>query len=427
MAFANYTIELASEDGIFPSNWINITSYVKSLEITRGRDDVLSQVQTGTCSIQLKNDDGSFSPAYTLSPLYPNVSLMRAIRITGSPSSVTSYNFSQIATLTFTQVGNQVTAGANKLFFGYIQAIIPNPDPSVKETTIELSDGFAWLDLAKVTPTFVSGKMYDHVTAILNAAGWPTIARTIDAGALTFTPSYNEQSALQQLQSVVVDHEGGLLYMDGAGNIVAQDQNARFTGSYLSNVTTITDTDSVISLTAERPLRDIYNEIQITCLAGQILQTDATSVAKYGPRRLSLNANFLSGNDAEQWAKWLLSIKKDSKERLIVGFMANSSADLVYQALARELSDRIYFREFNAKTGTGGNVTTPVNGVGEYNIEAIRHTISNGGKLHLFEWQLSPVITTTRSQQTSSLGGWWTLDASQLTSGTYVTRLSYTV
>ena len=89
MVTATYSVELATADGANPSTFTDITSYVQSVAITRGRDDVLSQVQTGTARVTLINEDGRFSPGYTASPLYGNVATMRAVRIRGTFATVT--------------------------------------------------------------------------------------------------------------------------------------------------------------------------------------------------------------------------------------------------------------------------------------------------------------------------------------------------
>lgn len=425
MARASYVIELATGDGAFPSTWVNITDYVKDISIKRGRDDVLSVVQPGTASITLDNRDGRFSPAYQLSPLYPNVSLMRAVRIYGKPGVLSAMTFAEIAAYTFAELSVMATSGG--LFYGYIQSITPRPRLGEDECTIELTDGFTWLDLATVTPTFSSGSMSQHATAVLNSAGWPASARALSTGVLTFTPSYTDQSALSALSGIINENEGGLLYMDGGGNVVAQDQNTRFSWPYTSSIFTITDTDHIIDLAAERPISDVANEIKVTYSSGSVTKTDAASQAKYGPRRLNVSASFLGGTEADDWATWLLLQRKEPKERITVTMLANSSSTLIIQAMARDLSDRIYFQETVTKTGTGNASATPPSSTeGEYYIEGISHSIGNGGATHVVEWQLSPVVPYSRT----SVRNWWTLGTSQLESSPATgyaqqTRLSY--
>lgn len=406
MVSGTYTVELATAAGAFPTAWTDITAYVKAVSITRGRDDTLSQVQPGTATITLINDDGRFSPAYTLSPLYPNVALMRAIRIKGQPGGIDGLTFAQIAALTFDQLATYKFT--NGLYYGYVQSITPQPQPGMMEAQIQCSDGFTWLDLASGAPTYTSGTVSSHAAVALDAASWPSGARNIATGLLTFTPTFTDSTYLSQLQTVVNDNEGGLVFMDANGAVVVQDQATRFAAPYLTSVATLTDADAIASMEAERPIRDIANEVKVTYNGGTVTKTDAPSQTAYGPRRLNLTAGFLGGTDADDWASWLLSQRKDPKDRIVVSFVANKSSDLLLHAMVRDLSDRITVTDATRKTGVSG----------DYHIERIEHQIGNGGLYHVVTWQLSPVVPYSRQ----SIRVWWTLGTSTLGTGT---RLAY--
>lgn len=407
MVTATYIVELATTAGVAPTTWTDITGYVKSISITRGRDDVLSQVQVGTASLTLDNTSGTFSPANTFSTLYPHVAPMRAVRITATPGVVGRLTFDQLATYTFDQIATWPLDGG--LYYGYIQSITPRPHPDAMEASIELADGMSWLDLAVDAPTYTSGLMGAQVTNLLDTAGWAASARIIATGVLTFTPTFSgSSSVLSQLQTIVNDNEGGLVFMNGAGSIVAQDQGTRFAAPYLTSMATVTSVDDISDMDVERPVRDIANEVTVTYNGGTVTKTDATSSTKYGPRRLGLNAAFLNGTDADDWASWVISQKKDPKDRLRLTFIANRSLTLLVQAVARELSDRITWTDVAQNTGTSG----------DYNIESIEHQIEAGGTYHAVTWTLSPVVPYSRQ----SIRVWWTLGTSTLGTGT---RLAY--
>jgi hypothetical protein len=407
MATASYVIELASTAGAFPTTWIDITAYVTEVSITRGRDDTLAQIQPGTASLTVVNNDGRFSPAYTLGAYYPNVALMRAVRISGSPGYLDRLTFAQIAAMTFAELATYRLAGG--LYYGYIQQITPQPEAAgIMTASIDLTDGFAWLDLASAAPTYSSGTLTANVPIALAAASWPAGNTNIAAGVLTFTPSFSDSTILSQLQTIVNDNEGGILYMDGSGSVVAQDQNTRFSAPYTTSVATLTDTDHVVALAQERPVRDIANEVKVTYSSGAVTKTDAPSQTAYGPRRLNLTAGFLAGTEADDWASWLLSQRKDPKDRLSITFIANKDSGLILHAMVRDLSDRITYTETAGKTGASG----------EYHIERIEHKIGSGGMYHSVTWQLSPVVPYSRS----SVRVWWTLGTSTLGTGT---RLAY--
>jgi len=379
MVTAMYTVELATADGANPSTFTDITSYVQSVSITRGRDDVLSQVQTGTARVTLINEDGRFSPGYTLSPLYGNVATMRAVRIRGTFLAVT-YD----------------------LYYGYIQSITPVPTPNVRTCTLDLADGFAWLDLAVTTPTYTLVPTGTSIGVALNSASWPAGLRDLATGQSTITPSYTDQSVLSQIQGIGIDNEAGLVYMSGAGKVVFQDRHTRLKTPYTVSQGTFTDTDALVDVAAERPVRDIANEVKVTHATGSVTATDATSQAAKGPRRLAINAGFLDASTAADRASWTLSTKKDEQDRPVIGIVGNASATLMTQALARDLSDRVTITDAGARTGINA----------AFHIERIEHSISNGGTLHTVRWQLSP----------ADGAGFWALDVSALDTST---RLAY--
>jgi len=379
MVTATYTVELATADGANPSTFTDITSYVQSVAITRGRDDVLSQVQTGTARVTLINEDGRFSPGYTLSPLYGNVATMRAVRIRGTFSAVT-YD----------------------LYYGYIQSITPVPTPNVRTCTLDLADGFAWLDLAVTTPTYTLVPTGTSIGVALNSASWPAGLRHLATGQSTITPSYTDQSVLSHIQGIGIDNEAGLVYMSGAGKVVFQDRHTRLKTPYTVSQGTFTDTDALVDVAAERPVRDIANEVKVTHATGSVTATDATSQAAKGPRRLAINAGFLDASTAADRASWTLSTKKDEQDRPVIGIVGNASATLMTQALARDLSDRVTITDAGARTGINA----------AFHIERIEHSISNGGTLHTVRWQLSP----------ADASGFWALDVSLLDTST---RLAY--
>ena len=379
MVTATYTVELATADGANPSTFTDITSYVQSVAITRGRDDVLSQVQTGTARVTLINEDGRFSPGYTLSPLYGNVATMRAVRIRGTFLAVT-YD----------------------LYYGYIQSITPVPTPNVRTCTLDLADGFAWLDLAVTTPTYTLVATGTSIGVALNSASWPAGLRDLATGQSTITPSYTDQSVLSQIQGIGIDNEAGLVYMSGGGKVVFQDRHTRLKTPYTVSQGTFTDTDALVDVSAERPVRDIANEVKVTHATGSVTATDATSQAAKGPRRLAINAGFLDASTAADRASWTLSTKKDEQDRPVIGIVGNASATLMTQVLARDLSDRVTITDAGARTGINA----------AFHIERIEHQISDGGTLHTVRWQLSP----------ADGAGFWALDVSLLDTST---RLAY--
>lgn len=67
--------------------WTDITQYVdvvQGVTITRGAADELSDIQPGTASLRLENQDGRFTPGNSASPYYPYVRRNAPIRISAA-------------------------------------------------------------------------------------------------------------------------------------------------------------------------------------------------------------------------------------------------------------------------------------------------------------------------------------------------------
>lgn len=61
--------------------WTDISSYVRSGSISRGRQRETDRYKAGTCSLTLDNRDRRFDPEYASSPYSPNVLPMKRIRL----------------------------------------------------------------------------------------------------------------------------------------------------------------------------------------------------------------------------------------------------------------------------------------------------------------------------------------------------------
>lgn len=72
--------------------WTDVTSYVRAVEVKRGRNGDLDPFDIGTAYVQLDNRDGRFNPINTASPYYPNVIPRKQLRITGTYTTPTRTN-----------------------------------------------------------------------------------------------------------------------------------------------------------------------------------------------------------------------------------------------------------------------------------------------------------------------------------------------
>ena len=90
MAWPTPKVSIAFDDGPYVANptWTDITSYVYSADVSRGRSDDYSQF-IGTAQVVLNNNSRLFDPFYTSGTYYGKLLPRRQIKIEGVSNSVT--------------------------------------------------------------------------------------------------------------------------------------------------------------------------------------------------------------------------------------------------------------------------------------------------------------------------------------------------
>ncbi len=78
-------VYVAFDDGPYTASpaWTEITTYVRSITVRRGRADDFEQFDTGTAQLVLDNRERRFDPFYTSGPYYLKLTPRRQIRIVG--------------------------------------------------------------------------------------------------------------------------------------------------------------------------------------------------------------------------------------------------------------------------------------------------------------------------------------------------------
>jgi hypothetical protein len=379
--FPSLIVEVAftTNPGSSSPVWTDISAYVRSASIRRGRQRELDRINAGTCTLELNNTSRRFDPTNTSSPYYPNVLPMRRLRVRASHSS-----------------------GIHDLFSGYVERWPQEwVGPNVAFSPITVVDGF--LALAKadvgtgaVWPQELSGA---RISRTLDAAGWPAADRTVSVGvsliAETTLELGSETSALQHLTDVA-DSELGLFFCDASGKAVFHDRHKRLFAPYLTSQATFGDDTGELAYTDLRPDYDvelIYNDVRVTVTGGTTAQaTDSTSQTTFFPRSLLRNVVLARDTEAADQAGYLISKYKDPELRFsTLTVRPGQTAALFEQVLGREISDRILVRR---RPPGGGNIIEQ-----SCHIESIAHQISPG--VWQTEWLLSPAESPTVD--------WWLL------------------
>ena len=139
----------------------DITNYVKSHYIDRGKNQEQGNNQAGTLDITLVNSDKRFSPTYADGPLFDKIRPWLPVRVQ-------------------TTIGEDIQT----IYTGFISRIRVNPDINRQEAYIYCTDGMDLLARNMVTQDVTNRtKMNDGeaVGRVLDAAGWPIAKRSIDA------------------------------------------------------------------------------------------------------------------------------------------------------------------------------------------------------------------------------------------------------
>lgn len=245
----------------------DVSRRVDSIKTSRGRSAQTDNFQTGTMTLRIIDQNGDFNPMNTASPYYNLLNPMRKVQITASYGSVTY-----------------------PIFAGYITTYstsTPRDTGEVVYTTIQAVDGFRLAQNAQIST--VAGATAGQTTGtrvgkLLDAIGWPTGMRDIDAGQTTVqvdpATARTGLSALQNIEST----EYGALYMDALGNFVFQDR--LLTSSSVAGIPRIfNDNGSNIAYNnAVWRLDDtlIFNKASVTRVGGTAqVASNQTSIDKY--------------------------------------------------------------------------------------------------------------------------------------------------
>ncbi len=328
-------ISFDSNPYVTSPTYVDVSSDVGMINITRGRGDVLDTIGPGMISLELRNESGDYDPSNTGGAHSPNVKPMRQCRVRAVHNSIT-YD----------------------LWKGWI-ASFPQDYPDMKASTV-IADGFDGLGiLGQVYTTTAESQELSgaRIGNLADDSGWPSAWRDIAAGDITcqaFTPPC---SPILQLMRQVEDTEAGLTFIAGNGDLTFQE------GSYRSGATPLAIFgDDGSELRYEDPVIDysdeqIWNRVEVQRVGGAVVASeDATSIATYLERVLKIfDTLHINDGDATTLATTMRDRFKDPYFRIAAITMQPPNRDpdnLWPEALGREISDLITVKRRPA----GGNL-----------------------------------------------------------------------
>ena len=180
----------------------DVTEYVITVDIQRGKSAILSNFPPGECSVEFTNHTRAFDPLFTASPFYPEIVPRRELRVT-SGGELAYQGWIEDWDLGYQTSGDSV---------------------AVAKAVDALSViGNQTLD-AFTPPEELAGA---RIASVLDRAeiGWPSTLRDLDVGAVTMAanPVPAEQNALAYLQAVA-GSDPGYVFVTRDGKFAFRDR-----------------------------------------------------------------------------------------------------------------------------------------------------------------------------------------------------------
>jgi len=336
---------------------IDVSPYVQSVSINRGRSDQFSAFRSGACTIVLNNNDRRFDPINESSPYW---------NTTTGKSGVTPRRKIEIR------------AQNTPLFTGRITDIDIQYDFDLSTCTIYAADDFTLLANSytdtDITPASeLSGARVERILDLAEV-NFPIGTRNIDTGvailgAYEIPANTNAAAYLQRC----AEAEQGLFYCAADGTLVFTD---RVSSAFAAPVASFSDSGAGIryqTLSTIYGQEFLFNRVQAV-VEGGIVQTadDTASQTDYGISTLTLNDLLLSTDAAAlTLADELLRLYKQPTYRfddiqVLINSVTTTQRDTI---IGLDMGDLVSVtRTFS--TGTPSTVSD------DYAIERIVHQIT---------------------------------------------------
>jgi hypothetical protein len=276
----------------------DVTNYVASVSVDRGKSRELDRYTAGHASVTLHNDTRVFDPYNTASPYYTQIVPRKPIVI---------------------------EVNGDRVFTGFIDDWDLTYDVSGKSfASVSAVDGFLRLSAAELdTFTATSQLSSARISAILdrNDVAWPAANRNIETGLITLQADVvpENTNALQYLQ-LVESTENGKLFIDRSGQLTFKN---RIPVPSLTDIPVFADDATVdgIKYTNIEVIygsENLYNRVSVTRESGTSQTVDSTdSQDAYGIASLSLDGLlFNSDADSLALANYLLNIYDEPELRI---------------------------------------------------------------------------------------------------------------
>lgn len=257
--------------------YYDVTEYVKSISINRGKSRELDRFNAGSLNVQFNNQNRYFDPTNTASPFFGQIVPRREVR---------------------------VTAGTVVQFYGLVDDW--NLDYNISglsDASLTAFDGFSKLAgqalTAGTSTVQLSGA---RIESVLSDSGvqWPTTARAIDAGGQTLQADVVATGTnVMQYINTIEQSEPGIFFIDKSGNATFRDRNRLYASS---NAVVLSDDGTGIpygDIKVNYGSELLYNQAEISRLNGGVaVADDLLSQQTYGVRSYEASDLLMNTDDA---------------------------------------------------------------------------------------------------------------------------------
>ena len=274
---------------------VDLTSYVRSVQVRRGRSRVLERFQPGIAEVVLDNRGRDFDPTYAAGPYFGSIVPRKGVRITYS---------------------------GQPLYEGLVEDWMFDFGLDGDATAVmRCVDGFASISQATVTAgTQATTGSGARVGAVLDDAGWPTLHRVISTGLATLdndvvTANTNVATYLAKVES----SEQGAFFFDKSNMATFLDR-AQVQDPTSGGVAFGTSVPFV-SFEAASLIDEMRNSVAVTYTAGTVVAGTATassssSITAYGQIDYSLDTLVSTNLQAQAIADFLVNQYSEPRFRV---------------------------------------------------------------------------------------------------------------
>ena len=305
----------------------DVTSFVQSVSINRGRSRDLNSFSSGSCVINLENSaDGRFNPANASGPYFPGIEPLIEVVVDCLVAGESTYTnlFTGFVTDWLTQYPNKTTAKVQ----------VSCSDAFVKLANIEVSSLSA--------SSSPSGTMISSILS--NAQVQFSGTSSIDTGISTMQ-SINKSGNVLALLQEIEKSENGAFFVGADGTLNFRDRHSSFATT--STVIFSDDGSNIPYLEVNQPVDDdlIFNVINLKRDGGSVQSAiDLASQSKY-LKRVFERSNLLNSTDSDVLAaaEYLLAKYKDALPRfssMVLNIDTLSAANQL-SVLGLEMNDGI--------------------------------------------------------------------------------------